>query len=112
MITAITVTFNSGPLVGQALDSVLRAAAAAHVDVELIVVDNASADDSAAEIARQFPQATLMTNPSNVGFGAAHNQAFARASGDYLLLLNPDAVIAEDALAPLVASLDAHAGAA
>lgn len=61
---------------------------------ELFVVDNDSGDGSVEMVAAEFPQAQLIANRDNLGFGAANNQAFERARGEYLLLLNPDTEVA------------------
>ncbi|MCK5689352.1 glycosyltransferase family 2 protein [Myxococcota bacterium] len=70
---------------------------------DIVVVDNASDDDSVEMIRREFPHITLIANSTNRGFGAAMNQAAAAAQGDYLLLLNPDARLQEGALERLEA---------
>ncbi len=75
---------------------------------EIIVVDNASADGSAETVGREFPQVRLIANERNLGYAAANNQAAAVAKGRYLLLLNPDTEVTEDAIAKLVAFAEAH----
>ena len=70
--------------------------------IELIMVDNGSADGSVELMRAQFPQARLIINPQNVGFAPAVNQAARVAGGDYLALLNNDARAAPDWLAQLV----------
>ena len=65
---------------------------------EFIFVDNASQDGSADMIAQKFPWARLIRNQANQGFAAAVNQAAGVAAGRYLVLLNPDATPAPDAL--------------
>jgi GT2 family glycosyltransferase/glycosyltransferase involved in cell wall biosynthesis len=69
--------------------------------VETIVVDNGSTDDGAAVAARAKPGATILRQP-NLGFAAGCNAGAARASRRWLLFLNPDAVLAPDALSRLV----------
>lgn len=69
------------------LHSVLRAIG---TDTELIVVDNASSSATADRIEAEFPRATLVRSPSNLGFGAGCNLGARRASGGYLVFLNPD----------------------
>ncbi len=76
--------------------------------LEVIVVDSASADGSAAMVAAQFPWVSLIACEENVGFPRGNNIALARARGRALLLLNPDTVIVGDALPLLLAYLDAH----
>ena len=76
---------------------------------EVIVVDNASADGSAAMVASEFPDARLIANPVNANFAHGTNQALAAATGDFLLLLNPDAQVTEGALNALVERIRAGA---
>jgi GT2 family glycosyltransferase len=59
-------------------------------DLEVIVIDNASGDDTVKMVSREFPQVNLIINKINLGFAAANNQGIRQATGDYLLLLNPD----------------------
>ena len=61
-------------------------------DFEIIVVDNASSDQSVEFIRDQFPEVKLIVNPLNLGFAAANNQGAKNASGDYLFFLNPDTI--------------------
>jgi len=82
--------------------------AASGVETEAIVVDNASADDTVEVLEERLPAVRLIANEANRGFAAATNQALAEASGEYLLLLNPDTVVPPGALAELVAFADAH----
>lgn len=64
---------------------------------EVIVVDNQSADDSAKAIAEQYPQVRLICTDKNIGFAAANNMAAREARGQYLMLLNPDTYLLENA---------------
>lgn len=104
-ISAIVVNYNAGHELQLALRSV--DADCAHIAWEAVVVDNASADGSAA-VAETFPQATLIRNETNVGFGRAVNQAVASSHAPLLLLLNPDCQLAPGATAALRAVLDAE----
>jgi GT2 family glycosyltransferase len=76
------------------------------VRLQIIVVDNASADDTVAHLRRDFPEVELIANAENRGFAAASNQALAAAEGRYLLLLNPDTVVPPHGLEELVAFAD------
>jgi len=87
-IGIVIVTYNSGREIGACLDAALRSGA------EVIVVDNASNDNTIAEVTRRG--ATLIANPDNRGFAAAVNQAFIALQTTYVLLLNPDAVLQTD----------------
>ena len=114
-VTAVVVTHNSADCV----EACVRSLAAQAASVEVVVVDNASADDTAQRVRASDWRArglslTFITNRDNRGFAAAANQGAARGQGDYVLLLNPDAALQPGALASLVAFLEAHpqAGAA
>jgi GT2 family glycosyltransferase len=78
------------------------------VDLEVTVVDNASADGSAELVEQQFPWVSLIRNQHNVGFGAAHNQALRTARGRYWLVLNSDAAPSAGSLRTLTDYLEAH----
>lgn len=78
------------------------------VQAEIIVVDNASWDDSVAMVKREFPEVKLIENRLNEGFGKAHNRAAQVAQGRYLLLLNSDARAHPGALKQLVDYADVH----
>lgn len=74
---------------------------------EVIVVDNASSDGSADMVAREFPRAVLVRNPTNAGFAAANNVGFRIARGRHVLLLNSDTVVLGDVITRSVRWLDA-----
>ena len=92
------------------LDDCLRsiAVASASLQVEVFVVDNASKSFDADAVSRALPDATVVRNSSNVGFSRGANQGLRQASGRYLLLLNPDTVLAPDSLERMVEYMDAH----
>lgn len=75
-------------------------------DVEVFVVDNNSKDGSAEMVALEHDWVNLTVNSDNLGFAKANNQALVRASGDYLLLLNPDTEIQKGTLNTLLTFLD------
>lgn len=81
------------------------AAANTDVDHEIVVVDNASPDGTAERVRERFPQVRLVANDHNAGFGAANNQAARLARGEYLALVNSDAVVPPGWIAPLLAAL-------
>jgi hypothetical protein len=81
------------------LDS-LRAGGAG-LSTEIIVVDNASTDGTVEAIRQRVPEVQLIGNEDNRGFAAASNQALAAATGDFLLLLNPDTIVPPGGFAEL-----------
>ena len=75
---------------------------------EVWVVDNASGDGSAAMVAQEFPETHLIRRDGNAGFAAASNEAIGQSTGRYVLLLNPDTLVLDDALGAVVRFLDEH----
>lgn len=66
------------------------------IDAEIIVVDNCSADDSCSMVKTLFPEIKLIENKTNFGFSKGNNIGVAEAKGEYICILNPDTVVAED----------------
>lgn len=75
---------------------------------EVIVVDNASTDDTADMIRKNWPHVTLLANAVNRGFAAANNQGLAKATGQYILLLNADTIVRAGALETMIRFMDDH----
>lgn len=93
-LSVIIVNYNVSAFLEQALSSALKAMR--DIDGEIFVVDNHSVDNSVAMVKEKFPQVKLIENHENVGFAKANNQAIRVASGEYVLLLNPDTLVEED----------------
>jgi len=107
VVTAIIVNFNGGPLLTEAVRSVL----ASSVAVDILVADNGSTDSSLELLRRSVgsdARLRIIENHRNLGFARACNLLFAQARGDYLLVLNPDALIQPDTLERMVKALQAH----
>ncbi len=73
------------------------------IDGEIIVIDNNSSDDSCAMMKKLFPSVTLIENKENLGFPKGNNIGVAQAKGEYLCILNPDTVVAEDTFTKILA---------
>ena len=106
-ISAIIVNYNAGPLLRRCVDSLL----ACPLDIEIIVVDNASHDGSLDGLP-ESRHVSIVRNPANVGFAAACNIGVRAASARSLLFLNPDCFFQPGAVAPLLAGLQSgeHVG--
>ena len=73
------------------------------IDAEIIVIDNASVDNSCEMIKKRFPNITLIENRTNAGFPKGNNIGVALAKGAYICILNPDTVVAEDTFVKILA---------
>ena len=105
-MSAVVVAWNSGPSLGQCLDSLRASAREARAPLELVVVDNGSTD-AAVDLLRLEPEDVLVRNPLNAGYGVAAAQGIARSSAPWILLVNPDVVVAPGFVAALLAAADA-----
>ncbi|WP_010523395.1 glycosyltransferase family 2 protein [Aquimarina agarivorans] len=93
-LSVIVLNYNVRYFLELCLQSVAQAIAS--LSAEVIVVDNNSPDDSCAMVKQRFPNFKLIENKENVGFAKANNQAVAIAKGEYVCILNPDTVVAEN----------------
>ena len=100
------VSWNVKSLLRQCLQSIY--ASRYEGDIDLIVVDSASHDSSAAMVRAEFPQAKLIASPANLGYAEGNNVGLAEAEGDFLFILNPDTTLFEDTVLQLVTYLNAH----
>lgn len=105
-ISIIIVNFNTSSLLIACLKSLFAAIRFARLtnNSEVIVVDNASVDESNEKVVKEFPQVILLANKENVGFAKANNQGIHKAKGEYVLLLNSDTEVKKDTLRHLLNS--------
>jgi GT2 family glycosyltransferase len=110
LVSVTVVTHNSARFIGRCLDAVSRQE---FESLEVIVVDNASEDDSRKVLAGYKDRIRLIENDHNTGFAAGQNQAIALSRGQWVLTLNPDALLQPAFLRHLVeaGNLDASVGA-
>jgi GT2 family glycosyltransferase len=105
-LSVIIVTFNSRAVVDACLTSLYADLGARSAQV--VVIDNASSDETPTHISDRWPQVTLLRETENRGFAVANNTGIRCAGGDAILLLNPDTVIQPGAIDSLLAALAAH----
>lgn len=105
-LSVVIVNYNVKHFLWQCLDSVRRASKG--LDVEVWVVDNASTDKSIDYVRVDYPNIHFIENTENVGFAKANNQAIRQATGDLVLLLNPDTFITEDTLSHCIHFFEEH----
>ena len=103
-VSIVIVNWNTCQITCDCLKSVYRQTG--NINFEVIVVDNASTDGSVDVVKVQFPQVILIENNENHGFAAANNQGITRAKGRYVLLLNSDTVVLDNAIAKIVSFAD------
>jgi N-acetylglucosaminyl-diphospho-decaprenol L-rhamnosyltransferase len=99
-LAVVVVNYNAGHYLSRALRSAIESAGDS--TLEVVVVDNASADGSADQAVAAHPEVRLIRNEENVGFARAVNQGIRATAAPYLLLLNPDAEILSGTLAGFV----------
>ena len=105
-LSVVIVSYNVRELLTVCIDSVVKAAEG--IDSEVFVVDNKSVDDTIEVISRDYPWVHLINNKENLGFSKANNIAIRQAEGEYVLLLNPDTVVAEGTLRGAIEFMDQH----
>src|SRR5210317_491958 len=93
-LSVVVLNYNVKYFIDLCLQSVL--AATKHLDAEVIVVDNASIDGSVDWIKKQFPSVVVIENKKNIGFPKGNNIGVAQAKGEYVCILNPDTIVAEN----------------
>jgi GT2 family glycosyltransferase len=106
MVSIIIVNWNGAHLLRQCLDSVCRQNFA---DYEIILVDNGSSDNSVELVERDYPAVQIVRLGSNRGFAGGNNEGLLHARGDFVVLLNTDAMLAENWLDAAVAAMKANA---
>ncbi|HSB07346.1 MAG TPA: glycosyltransferase family 2 protein, partial [Thermodesulfobacteriota bacterium] len=87
-LSIIIVTCNSSSIIETCLRSIMERMKG--IDHELIIIDNASTDETCRVIQERFPEAALIRSPENIGFARANNLGLRKAKGEFILLINPD----------------------
>ena len=106
-LSIIIINWNTVNLLIQCLESIPDPSCDSwQNDLEVLVVDNASTDNSVQHVRERFPWVKLIENNENVGFARANNQAIHQSTGKYILLLNPDTEVKPDALKNLLSFVD------
>lgn len=103
-LSIIIVNWNVAELLAKCLASIEKHLS--HFKIEVFVIDNASEDESLAVVEQSFPWVQIIANSENTGFAKANNQGFQKASGTYILTLNPDTEIQAGALDAMVELLE------
>ena len=120
-LSVIIVNYNVKYYIDQCIRSVLKAIDVVNSErngnlVEVIVVDNHSADGSVEYLEKRYPKSLypmlrIVSSVHNLGFARANNLAIRLSKGEYVLLLNPDTIVGEHVLEECLRFMDAHADA-
>lgn len=105
-LSIIILSWNEKKLVTECVQSILKNIQ--NIDFELIVIDNASRDDSVKALQKFGDRIRLICNPTNRGYAGGNNQGFELAQGEYMLLLNQDVLVAPRSIETMVQWLDQH----
>lgn len=102
-LSIVIPSYNTKELLDRCLTSIYDSLKSSSLNFELIVVDNASEDDTRDLLNSKYPRVKKILNKSNVGYGKANNQGIKLAKGEYVLLLNSDIVVQNSAIDKLYA---------
>ena len=105
-VSVVIVSHNVAQLLAGCLTSVFRECDG--MNIEVLVVDSASTDDTVDVVRDRFPHVHVVACGRNVGFSAGNNMALRRCRGSHVVLLNPDTVIREGGLRRLIQHLHAY----
>lgn len=105
-LSVVIVNYNVKYYLDQCLYSLRKALEG--LDAEVIVYDNHSKDGSVEYLSAQYPEVTFISGNHNLGFARANNRAICQGRGEYVLLLNPDTIVAEDAISRALAFMVSH----
>jgi GT2 family glycosyltransferase len=106
-VSVIVINYNTFKLTVECIRSVIEKTK--EVSYEIIVVDNASPNDNADEFLVLFPQIVLVKSKSNLGFAGGNNLGIAHAQGSFILLLNSDTILVNNAISIAVKKLERDA---
>ncbi len=105
-VAVVILNWNGRELLDEFLPSVLQYTT--HPDVEIVVADNGSTDDSLLFLENTYPSVTRIVLPQNYGFADGYNRALKEVNAEYFVLLNSDVEVTENWLIPIIEHLDTH----
>jgi hypothetical protein len=105
-VSVVIVNFQSASVVPECIRYVLRSGL--DRSLEILLVDNSPGDGCVEAVRAEFPEVRILSPGENVGYGRGNNLGFEAARGDYVVVLNPDAFVAGDAIQRAIAFLEAH----
>jgi GT2 family glycosyltransferase len=106
LLSIVIVTWNSEKFIKSCLESIFNSKIS--TDFEVVVIDNASQDETDKIIQEYFHQVKLISNQKNLGYAKGNNQGIEIARGGYILLLNPDVDLKENCLQLMLDFMEKH----
>jgi GT2 family glycosyltransferase len=105
-LSIVIICWNDQKVIEECLRSIFSGTT--HLDFEVIISDNGSTDGSISIVREKFPTVRIIENGQNIGFARGNNAGISAARGEYVLILNPDTIIHDDAIERLVAFAGQH----
>ncbi|MFD0765081.1 glycosyltransferase family 2 protein [Mucilaginibacter lutimaris] len=105
-LSVIVVNYNMCQFLKQSLYTLIRACR--DIEYEVLVIDDASTDNSGSMVQNEFPEATLIVNQQSFGMAKARNQGIEKANGEYVLLVNADTISGKKTLEHVLEFIEAH----
>ena len=99
LVSNIVLNYNAGELLLNCIDSVKKSI---HANLEIIVVDNISSDDSQTKCKKKFPDIKLIQNNENLGYCGGNNVGIREAKGKFIVILNPDTILEPNSISELI----------
>ena len=93
LISIIVLNYNAGELLLNCINSLKKST---YQNIEILVVDNISSDDSHTKCKKQFPDIKLIQNRKNLGYCGGNNVGIKEAKGEFIVILNPDTIVEEN----------------
>ncbi len=106
-LSVIILNYNTKDLLKQCLKSIKISKLGSYV-IEILVIDNASNDNSVAMMNKEFPKIRLIVNKENIGFAAGNNKGIKKTTGRYLLFLNPDTIVQPETFKIMISFMDRY----
>jgi len=105
LVSIIILNFNAGKLLLNCIESLTKLA---YQNIELIIVDNVSTDNSQNQSKEKFPQVKLIQNEKNSGYCGGNNVGIKNANGEFIIILNPDTIVESNLIEELLDAYNIH----
>tara|TARA_Y100001936_G_C15986987_1_gene620118 strand:+ start:53 stop:1093 length:1041 start_codon:yes stop_codon:yes gene_type:complete len=101
LVSVIVLNYNAGELLVNCINSLKKSS---HTNLEIIIVDNISSDDSQKKCKEKFPDIKLIQNNENLGYCGGNNVGIKEAKGEFIIILNPDTIVQANCINELISA--------